>query len=89
MKARTDTGGRRLVGCGLALTPYGGAEFARRSGDSSTETPDLLERVLARENLRQAWQRVKANKGAAGIDGVSIADFPDLARAGWSGILAS
>ncbi|WP_246099057.1 reverse transcriptase domain-containing protein, partial [Tepidimonas thermarum] len=30
----------------------------------------LLQAVLARENLRQAWKRVKANKGAAGVDGL-------------------
>jgi group II intron reverse transcriptase/maturase len=32
----------------------------------------LLEAVLARDNLRQAWKRVKANKGAAGVDGLDI-----------------
>ena len=32
----------------------------------------LLNAVLTRENLRQAWKRVKANKGAAGVDGLDI-----------------
>ena len=32
----------------------------------------LLKAVLTRENLWQAWQRVKANKGAAGVDGLDI-----------------
>lgn len=32
----------------------------------------LLQEVLTRENLRQAWKRVKANKGAAGVDGLDI-----------------
>jgi len=32
----------------------------------------LLQAVLTRENLRQAWKRVKANKGAAGVDGLDI-----------------
>lgn len=32
----------------------------------------LLEAVLTRENLRQAWKRVKANKGAAGVDGLDL-----------------
>jgi len=32
----------------------------------------LLKAVLTRENLRQAWKRVKANKGAAGVDGLDI-----------------
>lgn len=34
----------------------------------------LLERVLARENMQRAWKRVKANKGAAGVDGRDIAE---------------
>lgn len=32
----------------------------------------LLQAALTRENLRRAWQRVKANKGAAGVDGLDI-----------------
>ena len=36
----------------------------------------LLEDVLASDNLARAWKRVKANKGAPGIDGMTIADFP-------------
>lgn len=32
----------------------------------------LLERAFARENLKRAWKRVKANKGAAGVDGLDI-----------------
>ena len=34
--------------------------------------PRLLEQVLARENLRRAWKRVKRNRGAAGVDGKDI-----------------
>ena len=32
----------------------------------------LLCAALTRENLQQAWKRVKANKGSAGVDGLSI-----------------
>lgn len=32
----------------------------------------LLQAVLTRENLRYAWKRVKANKGASGVDGLDI-----------------
>ena len=35
----------------------------------------LLEQVLAESNILEAWRRVKANKGAPGIDGMSIEDF--------------
>jgi len=44
---------------------------------------ELLEDVLASDNLAQAWKRVKANKGAPGIDGMTIEDFPAHARAHW------
>ena len=33
---------------------------------------DLLEKVLDRNNLNKAYKRVKANKGASGVDGMSI-----------------
>jgi RNA-directed DNA polymerase len=39
----------------------------------------LLESALTRENLQVAWKRVKANKGAAGVDGL---DIEQTARAG-------
>lgn len=40
----------------------------------------MMEQVLAEENLRQAWRRVKANAGAPGIDGMSVEDFPAFSR---------
>lgn len=36
----------------------------------------LLEAALTRENLHRAWKRVKANKGAAGVDGLDIEQRP-------------
>lgn len=32
----------------------------------------LLERILHRDNLNAAWRKVKDNKGAAGIDGMTV-----------------
>jgi len=57
------------------------------------ESPDpndhLLERVLSRENMRRAWKRVKANKGAPGIDNKSVEDLPEIARKNWDSIRES
>jgi RNA-directed DNA polymerase len=46
----------------------------------------LLEAALTRENLHRAWKRVKANKGAAGVDGLDIEQTAELLRTRWSGI---
>lgn len=35
---------------------------------------DLLEKVLSRDNLNRAYKRVKANKGASGVDGMTVED---------------
>ncbi len=48
-----------------------------------------VEEVVSSENMQRAWQQVKANKGAAGIDDMSITDYPEYARANWTGIKAS
>ena len=34
----------------------------------------MLEKVLDRNNLNKAYKRVKANKGASGVDGMTIAE---------------
>ena len=41
--------------------------------DTTNAGQDLLTQMLARENMQRAWKRVKANKGAAGVDGMDIA----------------
>jgi RNA-directed DNA polymerase len=43
----------------------------------------MMEQVLAAENLRKAWRRVKANAGAPGIDGMTVEAFPESIRKHW------
>lgn len=47
---------------------------------------DLLEQIVTRDNLMRAWKRVKANQGAAGVDEITVTDFPAWARAHWPNI---
>jgi RNA-directed DNA polymerase len=51
--------------------------------DEMEPSQELLQAVLARDNLAQAWKQVKANNGAPGIDGVTVQDWPAHARAHW------
>jgi len=66
-----------------ALKPTGPADAGRAEGKHGTPSDDLLGHVLSRENMLKAWKRVKANGGAAGVDGMTIAQFPAFARQHW------
>ena len=54
--------------------------------DEVKVTTELLEDVLASDKLARAWKRVKSNKGAPGIDGMTVEDFPAHARAHWPAV---
>ena len=40
--------------------------------DTKTVTNELLEKILSKDNLNMAFKRVKANKGASGIDDMKV-----------------
>lgn len=46
----------------------------------------LMEEVCERENLKRALKRVKQNKGAAGVDGMSVQALPEHLRTHWPDI---
>jgi RNA-directed DNA polymerase len=71
-----------------ATNPTGGA-CDRRVIDQPDPDANLLERILSRPNMLKAWERVKANKGAPGIDNMSVDDFLAYAREHWDAIRAS
>jgi RNA-directed DNA polymerase len=49
---------------------------------------DLLGQALQPENIQAAWKRVRANKGAACIDRMTVDDFPAWVRSGhWKEIV--
>src|SRR6266705_350903 len=47
-----------------------------------------MEAVVERENLKKALAQVKRNKGAAGIDGMSVDDLPAYLKQHWPTIRA-
>ena len=53
---------------------YAGAQSVDSQEVGEQDGADLLERILDRDNLNRAYKRVKANKGAPGIDGMTVED---------------
>ncbi|MGM9768075.1 MAG: group II intron reverse transcriptase/maturase [Candidatus Cryptobacteroides sp.] len=51
---------------------YAGAQSVDSQEGKEQGGADLLERILSRENLNRAYKRVRANKGAPGIDGMTV-----------------
>jgi len=48
----------------------------------------LMTLMLSDDNMKAAWKHVKANKGAPGIDGMSLEDAEPFLLAHWQGIKA-
>jgi RNA-directed DNA polymerase len=66
------------------------AEDEPSTGDRIEPRPtacsSLMARVLERDNLVRALKQVKRNKGAPGIDGLTVAAFPDYLKHYWASI---
>lgn len=51
--------------------------------ESLVKTERMLEEVLSKENLERALKQVMRNKGAAGVDGMTVDKLPDYLKANW------
>jgi RNA-directed DNA polymerase len=80
--------GKGPVSSTIARNPSGGA-CGRRVVDKPNPNEYLLEQILSRPNMIKAWKRVKANKGAPGVDNMPIDDFLAFAREQWEAIRSS
>ena len=54
--------------------------------ESPASTNRLMEEICERENLKQALQQVKANKGSAGVDGMTVGGITDYLKQHWPAI---
>ena len=83
MSAQAERSG---AGQGEALPDAGSDEALRPRHEAEDTGPGLLSAVLARENMQQAWKRVRSNKGAAGVDGLGIDETAERLRTKWPSI---
>ena len=56
---------------------------AKRSPENPASTPRVMEAVCNADNLWKALARVKANKGSAGIDGMTVGQLPGYLKQHW------
>ena len=67
--------------------PEGTESSAGKRGiESPAITEQLMEAVCERENCTQALKRVKANKGSAGVDGMTVQQLPEHLKQHWPAI---
>ncbi len=88
-------GKRRKIQHELAFEDAGRGEAPRSSEgrvepttaglgmESQANTDKLIEEVCEKENLKEALRRVKANAGAAGVDGMTVKGLSEHLRENW------
>jgi len=54
--------------------------------ESLVKTEQTLEEALDKDNLKKAIKQVMRNKGAAGVDGITVEKLPDYLKANWRAI---
>jgi RNA-directed DNA polymerase len=96
MNLKSDTQQNIQIELNFSVTPAG---EAREAGREETEsqltmhaperpagTTRLMEEICDRENMEEALRRVKANKGSAGIDGMTVGGIADYLKQHWPAV---
>lgn len=76
----------RQLNLSLDDHPEGEPAAGAQGYDASTEEPTLWAQVLQRENLKRALKQVRQNKGAPGIDGMTVEELPAYLKEHWPAI---
>ena len=80
-EAKTTRAGRQLD-----TRRLGAKGCSATFGRTKSEDHRLMEQVVERDNLRRAYQRVIQNKGAPGVDSVTVSEFKDWLKAHWPSV---
>ncbi len=74
----------------MSSSAVSGAEVGTAAdGQTKAEGLRLMDAVVERNNLWQAYERVMRNKGAAGVDGLTVADFKAWLQQHWPNVRAA
>ncbi|WP_052234794.1 group II intron reverse transcriptase/maturase [Parachlamydia acanthamoebae] len=84
MITQEDEGKRNLPGSSL-----GAENVTATNGQTNTETDQLVEQMVERSNMMLAYQRVLANKGAPGVDGLTVGELKGWLKLYWASIKAA
>jgi len=96
MNLRSDERQNIQLELDLSSAPAGEARAAGREEteappavsepESPASTNRLMEEVCERANLKEALRQVKANKGSAGVDGMTVGQLTDYLKQHWPAI---
>ena len=74
-----------LVSSDFSLTPDGDLGNRRVINPSPVDLASV-EYIVSKSCIAEAWKKVRSNKGAPGVDSISIEQFPKWGRPKWKGI---
>ncbi|MBN3759184.1 group II intron reverse transcriptase/maturase, partial [Paraburkholderia sp. Tr-20389] len=83
--APVTEGGERIS----PRTDMGAEPCTAAGGQTKAEGPRQMEAVVERANLWRAYERVMQNKGAAGVDGLTVFDFKAWLQQHWPSVKAA
>ena len=96
MSLNNDTRQNIQSNLDFSCSPTGEARKAEREGseslrtmsapESPARTDRIMEEIVERENLKEALRRVKANKGAPGVDAMTVDQLGDYLKQHWQTI---
>ena len=82
----TLTGGNRGEASNIAGKRDQGQPSDMSEQERRSATEGLMERILDRNNMHKALKRVLANKGAGGVDGMTVDELKPHLVTYWQGI---
>jgi RNA-directed DNA polymerase len=86
-EAEAPARGAEAHGAGRKLrTGRVGAEICTVTSGQTKSEDHLMERVVERSNLWSAYQRVVKNKGAPGVDDLTVSEFKDWLKVHWPSV---